>query len=133
MQISQAEMLAAQGDQMQQAGRYDEAITLYRESLNASSSEDDHLFQAVVYRGLGAAYMGKEDFVRAIPELQASAALNDGEADTHYLLGMAYFQIGQEDRALEELLRVRDIDPHYPNLDSSIQAVGQVAAPDYRY
>jgi len=133
MAVSQAEILAEQGDQMQQAGRYDQAITLYKKALNASSSEDDHLFQAVAYRNLGAAYMGKEDFVRAIPELQASAALNDGEADTHYLLGMAYFQIGQEDMSLEELLRVKEIDPHYPNLESSIEAVAQVAAPNYRY
>ena len=119
----QAAALVSEGDALQERGKFEESIVVYRNALNMTSSENDRAFQAVVYMNLGAACMGAQDFVSAIPELQASVALEDANPDGHYLLAMSFFQIGQNQQALDHLLRVEALDPNYPNLRPSIEAV----------
>jgi hypothetical protein len=119
----QAAALVAQADELQEQGRFQQAIGVYQDALEMTSSEEDREFQAVVYMNLGAAYMGEQDFVGAIPELQASVALEDSNADAHYLLAMSHFQTGQNQQAMDHLLRVQELDPTYPNLQNSIKAV----------
>jgi tetratricopeptide (TPR) repeat protein len=131
--LNPAGMMVEQAAELEARGQYDQAIEIYRQALNVPGTEDDPELQAHIYMNLGAAFMGKENFVKAIPELQASVALQDRDPHAHFLLGMSYFQVGQEDRALEELLRVRELDPAYPNLDASIKAVTEYTSGEHRY
>ena len=94
----------------------------YNEALEVVPQEDTDT-QSEIYLKLGAAYIGNQDFSAAIPELQAAVTLRETNTDAHFLLGMSYFQTGELNSSYDALLRVRELDPTYPNLESSIRTV----------
>lgn len=119
----QSVALIHQADALVDQGRYQAAVPLYRQALQKDSVQNDEELQATAYRKLAEAYMGMEDFVSAIPQLQSSITLREENAEAHYMLAICYFQSGQGDRAMNELERVRELDPDYPGLEKSMRAV----------
>ncbi len=98
-------------------------MRVFRGVIRDTPREGNSEVLAALYYNLGICYLEKGDPVRAIPELQASVALNDQDPDAHFLLGVAYMQSGQLDYALEHLERTWILDSDYPDLEETLRQV----------
>jgi tetratricopeptide (TPR) repeat protein len=66
----------------------------------------------VVHVGRGENFLAENNIPAAIKELEKAVRQRPNEADTHILLGAAYMQNKQEDRAEGEFMRAFQIDPN---------------------
>ena len=66
----------------------------------------------VVHVGRGEKFLAENNIPAAIKELEKAVRQRPDEADTHILLGAAYLQSKQEDRAEVEFMRAFQIDPN---------------------
>jgi tetratricopeptide (TPR) repeat protein len=81
---TEADKLFQQGYDLNNKGKYDEAIDAFKKSIQ---SDPNHL-RANVY--LGVAMMGKEDFENAIGQLKKAIALDEKYPLTNYALSVCY-------------------------------------------
>jgi len=63
------------------------------------------------------------NYSRAIPVLQNAAASEPGDAVAHYLLGIAYQQAGEHDKANLEFDRTQQLNPDRANVEDKIEAL----------
>jgi Flp pilus assembly protein TadD len=80
-------------------GRYGEAITILRRGETIVAEDACY----ALYKNLGWAYLGQENYQKALGYLQTSVALRQDFADTHYLLGLVYEAQGETEMAIQEL------------------------------
>jgi len=80
-------------------GRYDQAITILKRGETIVAEDARY----ALYKNLGWAYLGQENYQKALGYLQTSVALRQDFADTHYLLGLVYEALGETEMAIQEL------------------------------
>lgn len=78
---------------------YDAALGVFAEALKEGADSE------AVYRGMGLAYMGKEDYGRAISSFSmalenAGVFPGDMEYDINYYMAVAYFHMGDYEQAV---------------------------------
>jgi len=80
-------------------GRYDQAIAILKRGETIVAEDARY----ALYKNLGWAYWGQENYPKALGYLQTSVALRPDLADTHYLLGLVYEALGETKTAIHEL------------------------------
>lgn len=97
-----AEDAYANGFAYQQAKQFDKAIECFNKVIKHPAS-DEMLNKA--YYNRGACYFDQKKYKQALPDLFRSIFIGgyDGDSYPYYLIGMSYYGIGYEDRALENL------------------------------
>ena len=117
------------GTQAMAEGRFEEAVTIYRELLKARPDDPGLLMNL----GMALAMAGRE--AEALPPLQRAASLNPGLIPAHLFLGSSYLALGQPQQAIAPLKRVIAAQPRavehrrmlaeaYAALGRSSEAVG---------
>lgn len=96
---------------------YDAALVLFNEAYSEGADAEQ------VYRGIGLAYMGKEEYGKAITAfktaLEAAGMFpGDMEYDINYYMAVSYFHLGEFNQAVEIYdgiigLRPKDIDAYF--------------------
>lgn len=79
------------------------------EVIQASNEENPHY-----WIGLGMYAMDKKDFRKAISSFEKAQKLATGFAEIHQNLATAYFQVGNQERAKEEMKKFINILPEHP-------------------
>lgn len=100
--------LILQGNELRAAQKPDEAIVLYRQSLEIAVTDNNNPFQLLSRNQLGAALQEKGDAAAALEEYQPGLKLaaNDNErADSHARIAAAHSLLGQHDKAVEHQLK----------------------------
>lgn len=92
-------------DALYKAGDVLGARNAYRNALEL----DESVFQAWYGRGLAEYFLGAHD--DAVLCLDRASALEPGDAEVRFYLGKALFQMGEIDRAIEELSRAAKSGP----------------------
>jgi tetratricopeptide (TPR) repeat protein len=98
--------------------RYDQAIAILKRGEENIADDARH----ALYKNLGWAYLGKTDTQKALGYLQTSLALREDVADTHYLLGLVYEELGESELAVaafERFLELADADMHLEWMDDA--------------
>ena len=105
----EAEQKIAQGNQAIEAGDYEKGIEIFEklEVIKGNKKE--------VYRGLGIAYLGLEEYENSIQALEKSLQESEGkvgtwEYDTSYYLAAAYEKNGQRQEAIEVYSNILALD-----------------------
>src|SRR5947207_13198835 len=88
--------------------RPDEAIPLLETALRQRPG----LMEA--QKALGQAWMGKQDFARALAPLQAVAASEPEDDQIHFLLAQAWRGLGKPEKAAKEMQLHQQILPRLP-------------------
>ncbi len=89
-------------------GRVDDAEARYREAVNEGAG-------AAALYGLGRVAMERGDYHAAAQHFAEVLAAQPRATSVHYLLGLAYRQLGDLDRAREELSQRGTEDPTFPD------------------
>ena len=71
-------------------------------------------------RNLGAIYLDRGEWVRAVPRLEAAAQLNPSDPRTFHNLGYALLRIGNPGAALERFARAAQLDPSNADTRNSL-------------
>ena len=85
-------------------GKSEEAIRAYQQALQLKPNAEE------IYNKLGDAYYYAGKMSDAIASYHRAAALRPENAEAHYNLAMVHFEIGDETRALEEAMILRQLD-----------------------
>jgi len=108
--MQEALRLGKEGDAARKAGKRDQAIKLYEQSL-----QYERLMP--VAHSLGALYLERGDKMMAVQMLQDAADLEPKEPRSYYNIGLIYLDNGQPDKAHEFFLKALERDPyHVPSL-----------------
>jgi len=97
--------MAAQGHQVWQQGRREEALRVFR----ALIALDESLYYG--HAGLGLAAMCTEDFAAAEQHLRTAAMLEPNDTAVASNLGEVLLQRGRLEEAIKELQRAAQLDP----------------------
>lgn len=79
-------------------------------------------YEAAYYKGLGACFLGMENYLSAISAYQCGRMFDALDADLHYYLGLAFYFNKDFDQAFEWLRFARVLDEKDP------QSQGKIAA-----
>lgn len=95
-----------------EAGQYEKAITLYKQSLN--DFQDDKAVNNLILNSLGHAYQQMKDTQNAAVYFERAAAQTDSfvREDALFNLGWVYQNMGQADKSRQTLQQIVD---DYPN------------------
>lgn len=96
--------MAAQGHQLWQQGRRQEALRIFR----ALIALDERLYYG--HAGLGLAAMSIEDFTEAEQHLRTAASLEPNDSSVASNLGEVLLQLGRLEDAIRELHRAAALD-----------------------
>ncbi|CAF1019886.1 unnamed protein product [Adineta ricciae] len=122
-----------------QRGQYEEAITLFRKSLELRlmSSSPNHPDVAGSYNNIGAAYSDMGDYPKALSsydqalkiQLQSLPLNHPDVAGSYNNIGNAYSHMGDYPKALssyEQALKIREqsLPPNHPDVASSYNNIG---------
>ena len=105
---AQEDVLAAKSSAAKQAliaGRYTEAIRIYRELVAAVPDNPGLRFN------LGLAYARSGDLEKAEPALRVACELDPRDVEAHYNLGAVLWRRGEQGRAAKEFRAALAIDP----------------------
>jgi Flp pilus assembly protein TadD len=97
--------MAAQGHQLWQQGRRQEALRIFR----ALIALDERLYYG--HAGLGLAAMSMEDFAQAEQHLRTAATLEPNDSSVAANLGEALLRLDRLEDAIVELQRAAKLDP----------------------
>ncbi len=89
-------------------GRVDDAEARYREALKVGAG-------AAALYGLGRVAMARGDYDTAVQHFEKVLAAQPQATSAHYQLGLAYRQLGDLDRAREQLAKRGTQDPVFPD------------------
>lgn len=95
------------GDRLEDDGKWDEAVKLYRRATELRPKSSDAFVR------LGDAYMGAGKWIEARAAYQQATALDDRNADAFYALGRAYNDMGEHGNAFKPLVRAIQLDPEF--------------------
>ncbi|MDX2077128.1 MAG: tetratricopeptide repeat protein [bacterium] len=95
------------GTQHIHAGRYDDAIRDYTETVRLNPQ------YANAYVNRGVAYADKNDYDRAIADYNEAIRLNPQDADAYYNRGLAYYNKNDYDRAIADYNEAIRLNPQY--------------------
>lgn len=89
-----------QGNQAIESGNYEEALEIFEKLKDSDEDKKE------IYRGLGIAYIGMEDYENGIKALkkslkQSEGTVGDWEYDTSFYLATAFEKNGQRKEAIE--------------------------------
>ncbi|MBZ5553317.1 MAG: tetratricopeptide repeat protein [Acidobacteriia bacterium] len=111
------------GYEAQKAGKYEEAVSAYREAIRLKPDF------AVEWYNLGVSYFNLGQYEKAISALQEAIRLRPGDADAWYNLGTTYGRLRQYDKAidaLQEAIRLKsDHAEAWYNLGTFYGSLGQ--------
>ncbi len=85
-------------------GKSEEAIRAYRQALDLKPDSEE------IHNKLGDAYYYAGKMTDAIASYDRAVALRPDNAEAHYNLAVTHFEIGNEERALEEAVILRKLD-----------------------
>ena len=89
------------------AGRYEEAITLLQKAIRLDPLGDISLY----YSQLGNAFLFSGRFGEAVPIYEKLIELKPNWIFGHFLLAVAYIKLGREDEARAQIAEVKRINP----------------------
>ncbi|CAF1152675.1 unnamed protein product [Adineta ricciae] len=122
-----------------QRGQYEEAITLFRKSLELllMSSSPNHPDVAGSYNNIGTAYSDMGDYPKALTTHEQALKIREQSlppnhpdvASSYYNIGTAYSHMGDYPKALsshEKALKIREqsLPPNHPSVASSYNNIG---------
>lgn len=102
-----SEELFKQGFDMHKQGRLEEAISLYRQSIEA------HPANHSAWSNLGVALHGLKRFEEALEAFNHAVSINNGDVDTQYNLGVLYLDMQRVDQAKSQFLTVISKNPNH--------------------
>jgi len=105
--LIEAKRLAEQAERAQKAGRTDEAIELYRQSLEQSQD----LFH--VWNNLGMLLLQKDNYLDAAEAFHAAANLAPKDPRPMYNVGVVYQRRAHDRQALDFFVKALERDPRY--------------------
>ncbi len=105
--LSKAMELARRAQDAQKAGRDEEAIALYRQSLDQSRT------LASVWNNLGLLLMKRGDRMDAADMFRAAADVSPTDPKPYLNVALAYDEAGWSERALEYYIKSLERDPRY--------------------
>jgi len=105
--LAEATALARRAQVAQKAGHDEEAIDLYRQSLDHSRTLPS------VWNNLGLLLMKRKDYMEAADMFRAAADVSPTDPKPYYNVGVVYDLAGWGDRALEYYVKSLDRDPRY--------------------
>src|SRR6266403_3701541 len=95
------------GVELQETGRFAEAIKAYDEAILLGSS------YLVAYNNRGAAYGALKQYERAIPDFDRAIQLNPKYTEAYCNRGAAFGALKQYDRAIGDFDKAIQLDPKY--------------------
>ncbi len=111
-------------------GNDQEAIPYYQNAISAN------IKAAIYWENLGLSYFQLKDWQHAIEAYQRSLDL-EANKDRHNLLGVAYFNLGEPDKAIghyKQAIALNDNDPvYYSNIGLAYERTGQKAEAEKAY
>lgn len=111
-------------------GRYSDSINYYKRAIEISESS------AVYWQNLGLSYSSLHDWPNAIVAYEKSASLAPTK-DSFNLLGIAYYNSGEQDKAIDFYLKAIALSPQeavlYNNLGLSYQSQNKFAEAEQAY
>lgn len=147
--LAKMEALAKTGDETYQTGNFEDAVNLYEQALRsameiAGSAED----QATKYLMEGTNSLEENNISEAISKLELAAILDEESLEIKQTLARAevrqqildldlrakqHLEIEELESALDLLVYIKQLDPRYENIDSTITDVeGQIVERDFR-
>jgi tetratricopeptide (TPR) repeat protein len=106
-QSGDADAAFQRGIDLQQVGRFTEAIKAYDEAIRLGSS------YLVAYNNRGAAYGALKQYERAIPDFDRAIELNPKYAEAYCNRGAAFGALKQYERAIRDFDKAIQLDPNY--------------------
>lgn len=103
--LTQADQIYQMGLRFYRQGRHEEAIEQFQEVMDLLPEHKE-----------AKRYLGK-----ALDSIEAQRKEREGRIDLYYNKGVDYFASKKYDLALKEFLRVKELDPNYPDIDRLIQ------------
>jgi tetratricopeptide (TPR) repeat protein len=97
---------------LRRALAYDHAISEYTEAIKLDPNNDFANASAYYYRGL--AYGYKNEYEKAIHDLNMAILLNPTRATAYYYRGLAYYHKNEYDCAIRDFNEVIFLDPSVP-------------------
>lgn len=92
---SPAELLEQVGGWLEAQGEIEQALIYYEAALQV-----DPTFSLASYRA-GRIALRRQDYIRAVKFLEHAVRLTPDHAPTYYLLSLAYYKVGEVQRAIE--------------------------------
>ena len=115
--LGDAVRLAEQAERAMQRGRRDEAIALYRQSIEASPD------LALAWHNLGVLLMEQHNYIDAVEAFKAAADLAPQDPRPYYMIGVAYDHQGWAEPSLSYFVRSLERSPNYvPALRGAVRA-----------
>ncbi len=102
---AEANRIALQAQEAENAGKTDRAIELYRQSLAVSGN------LPAPWNNLGLLLMERGQYLDAVEAFKRAADLSPTDPRPLYNIGLAYSRAGWEQRALEHYLQALERDP----------------------
>jgi tetratricopeptide (TPR) repeat protein len=112
---------ALEADDFLRAGEYHEAVSKYSNAIalcsksveTYSGSKKTYEYLAALYHNRGHAYFGAGDYENAIADYTESLKLNAEDANTCYNRALVYVKLNRHARAIEDLTKAVEINPHH--------------------
>jgi tetratricopeptide (TPR) repeat protein len=101
------EVAFKRGVELQEVGRFGEAIKAYDEAIRLGSTN------IAVYNNRGAAYGALKQYERAIPDFDRAIQLDSKYVDAYCNRGAAFGAVKQYDRAIRDFDKAIQLDPKY--------------------
>jgi tetratricopeptide (TPR) repeat protein len=106
-QSSDSNAAFARAVDLQEAGRFEEAIVAYSEAIQLGSND------LAAYNNRGAAYGALKEYERAIPDFDRALQLNPRYAEAYGNRGAAFGALKQYEAAIRDLGKAVELDPNY--------------------
>ncbi len=124
--LAEAERLAGQAQLAMDAGDTDRAITLYRESIDASGDFPD------VWNNLGLLLLQRGELGPARSAFARAAELDPTDPRAYYNMGVTNLRAQWAEDAIEDFKKALEISPSYlPALRGAIQAADLLGRAEY--
>jgi tetratricopeptide (TPR) repeat protein len=124
--VREAERLAAEADRARRDGRSDEAIDLYRSSIEYSADFPD------VWNNLGLLLLERGEPDKAISAFSMASELNPTDPRPITNIGITNLRVGWAEDAIDDFHRALEITPSYlPALRGSIRAADLLGRAEY--
>ena len=98
------------GNQLFQESKIEEAINCWQKSLLFAPSPEK------IYNKIGIAYLAKSDYENGIKSFQKGLKINPKDVTLSYNLGLCFFQLGNDQMALNNLDDIETLNPYYPDV-----------------
>jgi tetratricopeptide (TPR) repeat protein len=107
-------------------GLLDEAVLEFEKASKGAE------MAAKAFEMLGRIYLEKREFKKAVlylkEGLESKVDMPEEHVGLYYSLGLAHEAVGENDKASEAYLKVRDLDPNFADIEARLEAVGAGAA-----